>query len=127
MMAVECVYCGQKVNKTDWEGICKSCKNVNDENQEGSEDEDYFTCDFCGRREHIDYQYITEDGQYGCERCTSYCDMCEQNYHRDDVTSCKQCGESACMNCINSEGLCDRCAKENKAKEEKKDERNSDK
>jgi len=90
---IKCIYCSQAVEKIDYEGVCKECHKVNDENDEGNGD---VTCIYCGNRiNEDDSNYVDGEGS-ACYDCSTYCESCGTAHNNDDVDYCNGCEESSC-------------------------------
>lgn len=73
--AVKCINCGiNYIKDSDDTMLCDDCLL-----EQG--DEDYYTCEYCGCRIPIDYEFYLEDGTVCCEACfnehAEMCDGCE--------------------------------------------------
>ncbi len=124
-----CVYCGRNAHRLDEEMVCSKCENKNDE-----ELSRYGRCDFCDG-EQTRSTLIELDGEMGCSECVGTCNVCGNNYLRDEGYECEDCGGDVCGDCIVrcsvcKERICFDCNKGSKAKpiceycvEEKENER----
>lgn len=95
-----CIYCGESDIDLDDAMICCDC----DRELGYSDNDDYFYCDCCGRREFREDGYWVED-MFVCDHCFNTevitCDQCgeayfEENIEREETTGrylCKWCAE----------------------------------
>ena len=115
---VNCLYCGALVNppaRLDREGVCKQCRNIDDEESDDDE-ERVGTCEFCGCDIYEDDGSWTTDEILGCSDCVRYCAYCDGYHNRDDVRYCEDCDQETCeefVECACGSSVCRTCANDN--------------
>lgn len=116
----------QSVCRSCYEEYYRSCDNCSnqfnaDENNyevvgdtlycENCSDNYLFSCEGCGEYDHNDNGYTAPNDNVYCQecfyqRCTT-CHDCDEDYERDDCSSCDECGYSFCENCYSEHGHTD--------------------
>lgn len=81
---VPCLYCGEDEITSCGTMMCNNC-----ECEYGSDDnENFFYCEVCGRREHVDNGHWLNDDMLVCEECfneTRQCAHCGDHFFDDDI------------------------------------------
>jgi hypothetical protein len=100
--AVDCICCGKDHVSDHDTMLCYNCnQNYNDE--------DYFTCDCCGRTEIRDVAYFSHDGEWICPTCANIyyaeCYYCGQLVRTEEAQLDKERNVVLCPNCASNNNI----------------------